>query len=70
MHLDELLEAIRAYHGSGAPNVEFTMPHTGTNSHTFGSYQSERWGAFFSDNPNFSKMYGNVAEYILNINHT
>jgi hypothetical protein len=63
MKLDEIL----AYHGSAESKPKFIMGHTGHNSHTFGSYDSQRWGAFFSDNPKFAGMYGKVAEYDLAI---
>lgn len=65
-----LVESVRAYHGSGNSDPAFIMGHTGTNSHTFGSYQSQRWGVFFTDNPDFARMYGNVSAYDLDIHHT
>lgn len=65
-----ILESVRAYHGSSQTKPTFILGHTGHNSYTFGSYNSQRWGAFFSDNPDFARMYGNVGEYDLNISHT
>jgi hypothetical protein len=70
MKWDEIFEAVRAYHGSGHANPVFIMGHTGNNSHTFGSYQSQRWGVFFTDNPDFARMYGNVAAYDLDLHKT
>ena len=46
------------------------MGHTGDNSHTFGSYQSKRWGVFFTDNPDFAAIYGTVEKFTLNIRRT
>ena len=67
-----IVETVRAYHGSssGVSDPTFIMGHTGSNSHTFGHYQSQRWGAFFSDNPDFSRMYGAPVAYDLNVHHT
>lgn len=67
---DNLSESIYGYHGSSENNPTFAASHVGNNSHTFGSYSSTRHGCFFSDNPNFSAMYGSVKKYALNINHT
>jgi hypothetical protein len=63
-------ETTYGYHGSSENNPLFTKSHTGDNQHTFGSYGSTRHGSFFSDNPNFSAIYGSVKKYALNINHT
>lgn len=71
MRYHELIEeTVRAYHGSSHPSQAFVLGHTGENSHTFGHYQSQRWGAFFTDNPEFAQIYGQVGAYDLNIQHT
>jgi len=62
-------ESVKAFHGS-VSDSKFIFGHKGNNSHTFGTYNSKRWGIFFSNNPNFAKIYGNVSEYILNIKNT
>lgn len=63
-------ESVRAYHGTRSPDVKFQMGHTGQNAHTFGDYTSTRYGAFFTDNPDFARMYGDVGEYVLDIKNT
>jgi hypothetical protein len=71
MRYRELIEAtVRAYHGSSNPAQAFVLGHTGENSHTFGHYQSQRWGVFFTDHPEFAKIYGQVGAYDLNLQHT
>lgn len=64
-----LLELI-AYHGSEHTKPRFATSHTGNNSHTFGAYTSTRTGIFFSDNPQFSRMYGTVGKYDLTMQNT
>lgn len=60
MRIDEL----RGYHGSRAEEYPvFYLGHTGYNSHTFGDYQSTRYGAFFTDNPDVAKQYGDVRAF-------
>lgn len=61
---------VLAYHGSKQTDVVFEPSHIGDNSHTFGNYQSKRTGVFFSDNPEFSAMYGTVQQYRLNLTNT
>lgn len=46
------------------------MGHTGNNSHTFGAYESTRYGIFFTNNKSFAELYGNVKKYKLNISKT
>jgi hypothetical protein len=45
----EILESVIAYHGTKTPNSRFKSTHTGNNSHTFGAYNSTRYGVFFSE---------------------
>lgn len=77
MNITEVL----AYHGSPQPydtgprkpgiaQPRFRAVHGGSNSHTFGPYQSTRWGTFFTDNPEFAKLYGVSREYNLNLSNT
>jgi ADP-Ribosyltransferase in polyvalent proteins len=63
-------ETVTAYHGSQVSQPEFKMGHTGNNSHTFGAYTSTRWGVFFTNNPDFARMYGEVGQYTLNLSNT
>jgi len=70
MRYIELSESITAYHGSSNEHQGFDTKHTGDNSHTFGSYNTDRHGIFFSLNPKFAAMYGDVIQYELNINNT
>lgn len=66
-----LHEEVKAFHGSqqsGGP--VFQLGHSGDNSHTIGSYQSKRWGVFFTNNPDFARLYGTVNQYTLNVNNT
>lgn len=57
------LAEIIAYHGRKNPNGKFTKTHAGSNTNTFGSFKSTRYGTFFSDNPKFSELYGHVRKY-------
>jgi hypothetical protein len=60
----ERLDEIKGYHGSRSEEYPvFYLGHTGYNSHTFGEYQSTRYGAFFTDNPEVAKQYGDVRAY-------
>jgi len=59
MRLDELI----AYNGRKNPDNPILSQHTGDNSTTFGAYKSTRYGAFFTNNPEFAKLYGEVREY-------
>ena len=70
MKIKEILSEIKAYHGSSNNHQEFDTKHTGQNSHTFGHYSSSRSGIFFTTNPEFAKIYGDVQEYDLNISKT
>ena len=38
--------------------------------HTFGEYESNRYGVFFTTNPAFAALYGEVEKYELLINNT
>lgn len=64
------ISELKAYHGSSNDHQSFDTKHTGNNSHTFGYYQSERHGVFFTLNPEFAALYGDVIEYELNITNT
>jgi hypothetical protein len=50
------------YHGS-RQNHGFADSHKGENSHTFGEYDSVRYGSFFSDSEEFASLYGEVKAY-------
>jgi len=51
------------YHGSQQDEPIFTHTHVGHNSTVFGSYDVTRYGTFFSNNPQFSALYGKVGKY-------
>lgn len=70
MRFSELFESITAYHGSSNEHQGFDTKHTGTNSTVFGAYHNDRHGIFFSLNPHFAALYGDVIEYELNISNT
>jgi hypothetical protein len=71
MRYHHLIESkVMAYHGSKQDSVIFDPTHLGDNSHTFGNYNAKRTGIFFSDNPEYSAMYGEVQKYHLNIQNT
>lgn len=63
---DILLEYITVYHGA-QEHGERRIGHVGKNSTTFGNYDSTRYGVFFSDNPEFSKEYGEVVPYAIGV---
>jgi hypothetical protein len=65
-----IAETIIGYHGSSESSPVFARTHTGHNSHTFGAYDSNRTGAFFTDNPEFAAMYGVVGKYRLLVKNT
>jgi len=66
-----LVNEIIAYHGSEPRDtVGFALSHKGQGSHTFGDYSSERWGVFFSNNPEFAELYGEVEPYDLLVTKT
>lgn len=65
-----ILETVRVFHGSSDNDPVFRIGHVGKNSHTFGHYESQRWGVFFTDNPDFASMYGAVKTYDLNLKRT
>lgn len=68
MRLNSLLtEGIKVYHGSRNGHGRFVIGHTGDNSHTFGSYQSTRYGVFFSSSKQYSALYGEVEPYELSL---
>lgn len=58
---------VRVYHGSRNNHGRFTIPHRGENSHTFGNYDSKRYGVFFTKNKKFAMIYGDVDEYELHL---
>jgi hypothetical protein len=62
-----IAETIIGYHGSSTNDPTFAATHTGNNSHTFGAYTSDRTGVFFTDNPEFAAMYGDIQKYSLAI---
>jgi hypothetical protein len=66
----KIVEVVQAYHGSAIEPSRFRAAHGGSNSHTFGPYQSTRWGTFFTDNPEFARLYGTSREYRLNLQNT
>jgi hypothetical protein len=66
----KIIEVVQAYHGSAIEPSRFRAAHGGSNSHTFGPYQSTRWGTFFTDNPEFARLYGTSREYRLNLRNT
>lgn len=68
--IKELIQEIKAYHGSYTGHKAFDVKHTGHNSHTFGEYDNTRHGTFFSLNPEFAALYGDDMEYELLINNT
>lgn len=72
MRYYELFEnKIKMYHGTGdGPVKNFILGHTGNNSHTFGHYNSKRYGVFFTDNVTVANIYKNVHVYELNIDST
>lgn len=56
------------YHGGTNKGDSFTIPSKGTNNFgLLGNIETSRHGAFFSDNPEFSKHYGDVNKYHLHI---
>lgn len=65
-----MMPEVKAYHGSRNGHQGFDTGHTGDNSHTFGSYQSKRSGIFFTKNPKFAALYGDVQEYTLKLRKT
>lgn len=61
-----LIEAKKVlYHGSISDDPRFIIGHTGKNSHTFGSYDSTRYGIFLTDNPKFAAIYGTPRKYVV-----
>lgn len=67
MRIDEII----AYHGSRPRETTgFSLSHRGLNTHTFGEYESDRYGVFFTTNPEFAELYGDVEKYELMINNT
>lgn len=61
---------IKGYHGSTNDHQAFDVLHTGYNSTSFSEYTSTRHGVFFTNNPEFAALYGDVMEYDLNITNT
>jgi len=64
------INEIIAYHGSSNDHAAFDVKHTGNNSTSFSDYNSTRYGVFFTTNPDFAAIYGDVMEYELNISNT
>jgi hypothetical protein len=64
-----LLELI-AYHGSPSSDPQFAYSRMGDVGTTFGNFQTNRVGSFFSNNPEFAAMYGDVKQYDLNVHNT
>lgn len=65
-----LISELRGYHGSRSDGYPiFYLGHTGYNSHTFGDYESTRYGAFFTNNPEVAKQYGDVRTYEFDPQH-
>lgn len=58
------------FHGDDRDNPRFRIGHTGRNAHTFGDYESTRYGIFLTDNPDFAKLYGSVRQFRVNISKT
>lgn len=58
------------FHGDDRENPRFRIGHTGRNAHTFGDYESTRYGIFLTDNPEFAKIYGSVKQYRVNVSNT
>lgn len=65
----DVVSELKAYHGSGNAHQRFNTTHSGNNSHTFGSYNSERYGVFFTNNPKFAELYGDVYQYDLQVSN-
>jgi len=59
-----------AYHGRRGNMRGFDTKHVGQNSTTFSEYKSTRYGSFFTDNPKFADIYGEVDKYDLRIQKT
>jgi len=65
------LQEIKAYHGSSNNHAPFDVKHKGNNSMVFfGAFTSTRHGTFFTNNPKFAALYGDVQEYDLEITNT
>lgn len=68
MRLSEILnENIKVYHGSRSEHGRFKIGHTGHNAHTFGNYDSKRYGVFFTNNQKIAAIYGDVDTYDLSL---
>lgn len=62
---------ILAYHGSQPrATTGFALSHTGHVSSEFAQYTTQRWGVFFTNNPQYAALYGDVEQYELLIAHT
>lgn len=64
------LKEVEMYHGSSEEEPRFRMGHTGINSTVLGAYEVTRWGVFFTDNPEFAKLYGDVKPYEIKVTST
>lgn len=53
------------WHGSDSDDPRFDIGHRGKNSHTFGNYESNRYGIFFTDNPQFAALYGTPKKFVV-----
>lgn len=66
MRFMDLFESIKVYHGA-EEHGKRNIGHSGNNSSTFGGYNSKRYGWFFSSNPKFSAIYGEVVPYEIHL---
>jgi hypothetical protein len=65
----DINEAVTKFHGG--ENSRFIIGHGGKNSNTFsGSYDTKRYGVFFTDNKDFAELYGEPKKFVLNIKKT
>lgn len=55
------------YRGSDSPGESLILGHKGRVSTTIGDYETERYGIFLSDNPEFARLYGRVSTYEVNL---
>lgn len=65
-----LTESMTVYHGSQQDVPHFKYGHVGTNSNVLGSWNTTRYGVFFTDNPDYAAMYGKVGRYTIAVSNT
>jgi hypothetical protein len=73
MWINQLFEnqTVIMYHGSKSDPREYkSRVHTGTNSHAFGSYETDRHGVFFTHNIEVAKLYGTPHRFEINVDNT